>query len=110
MNLNQKQLLTSKLKIEHTSSADPKDWYGLLITHPMKNYSDLRKISKVFHQYGIDLTGKRKYASFETDLRMDRVFVSGLIFELEYELRKQIADDKVEAVQAPAQIIKLLMG
>lgn len=76
----------------------------------MKNYSNLRKISKVFHQYGIDLTGKGKYASFENDLRMDRVFVSGLIFELEYELRKQIADDKVEGVQAPAQIIELLMS
>jgi acyl carrier protein len=107
-NLNQKQLLT--YKTEYTSLTDPQDWQALLTTYTMKNYSDLRKISKVFHQYGIDLTGKRKYASFETDLKMDRVFVSGLIFELEYELRKQIADDKVEAVQAPAQIIKLLMG
>ncbi|WP_192349735.1 acyl carrier protein [Algoriphagus sp. Y33] len=76
----------------------------------MKNYTDLRKIFKVFHQYGIDLTGKRKYASFESDLRMDKVFVSGLIFELEYELRKEIADDKVEGIQAPAQIIELLMS
>lgn len=76
----------------------------------MKNYTDLRKISKVFHQYGIDLTGKRKYASFTGDLRMDQVFVDGLIFELEYELRKQIEDDKVEGVQAPAQIIELLMS
>ncbi|MCE7058023.1 acyl carrier protein [Algoriphagus sp. AGSA1] len=76
----------------------------------MKNYTDLRKISKVFHQYGIDLTGKRKYASFESDLRMDKVFVSGLIFELEYELRKQLEDDKVAGVQAPAEIIELLMS
>lgn len=41
---------------------------------------------------------------------MDKVFVDGLIFELEYELRKQIEDDKVDGVQAPAQIIELLMS
>lgn len=76
----------------------------------MKNYSDLRKISRVFQQYGIALTGTNKYASFEDDLRMDKVFVNGLIFELEFELRKQIDDDKVDEVLAPVQIISLLMS
>ena len=76
----------------------------------MNNIANLRKISKVFHQYGIDLTGKGKYASFEGDLQMDKVFVSGLIFELEYELRKELEDEKVAHVQAPAQIIELLMS
>lgn len=76
----------------------------------MKKYSDLRKISKVFQQYGIELTGKRKYASFERDLRMDKVFVSGLIFELEYELRKELEDDKIATITAPAQVIEMLMS
>ena len=76
----------------------------------MKNYSDLRKISKVFHQYGIDLTGKRKFASFTQDLHMDKVFVNGLIFELEYELHKELEDEKVAQIQAPAQAIELLMS
>lgn len=75
----------------------------------MKKYTDLRKISKVFQQYGINLTGKRKYASFESDLRMDRVFVSGLIFELEYELSRELEDDKIEHVTAPAHVIEMLM-
>lgn len=76
----------------------------------MKNYTDLRKISKVFQQYGIDIRGKRKYASFETDLRMDKVFVSGLIFELEYELSRELEDDKIAHITAPAQVIELLMA
>ncbi|MCE7054255.1 acyl carrier protein [Algoriphagus sp. AGSA1] len=76
----------------------------------MKNYSDLRKISKVFRQYGIALTGSKKYASFKDDLRMDKIYVYGLIFELEFELSKQIADDKVDEVSAPVQIIDLLMS
>lgn len=76
----------------------------------MKNYSELRKISKVFQQYGIDLTGKRKFASFERDLQMDKVFVNGLIYELEYELSKVLEDEKVANVQAPAQVIELLIS
>jgi acyl carrier protein len=76
----------------------------------MKNNDDFRKIAKVFQQYGIDVTGKGKYASFETDLRMDKVFVSGLIFELEYQLRRELEDEKVAHIQDPAQIIELLMA
>lgn len=76
----------------------------------MKNYNELKKISKVFQQYGIVLTGKRKYDRFEQDLRMDKIFISGLIFDLEYELHRELADDKVSTVQAPAQLIELLMN
>lgn len=76
----------------------------------MKGYRKLRKISRVFQDYGIVLTGKRKYDRFDLDLKMDKVFVMGLIFELEYQLKKQLSDDKVEEVQAPAQIIEMLMN
>ncbi|MEP1085300.1 acyl carrier protein [Algoriphagus sp.] len=76
----------------------------------MKNFTDLRKITKVFQQYGIDISGKGKYASFEKDLRMDKVFVSGLIFELEYELHRELEDDKVAGITTPTQVIELLMS
>jgi acyl carrier protein len=56
------------------------------------------------------LTGKRKYDRFDLDLKMDKVFVMGLIFELEYQLKKQLSDDKVDEVKAPAQIIEMLMN
>lgn len=75
----------------------------------MKNFSDLRKITKVFHQYGIPLTGKKKYASFEKDLKMDRVFVNGLIFECELELSKELAEEKLQQIQVPAQVIEFLI-
>ncbi len=76
----------------------------------MKTYKELRKISRVFQDYGIVLTGKRKYDRFDRDLKMDKVFVMGLIFELEYQLKRQIADDKVDGVQAPVQLIEMLMN
>ena len=76
----------------------------------MKYVKELRKISKVFQQYGIQLTGKRKFASFEGDLKMDKIFVNGLIYELEFELRKELDDEKVSGIQAPAQVIELLIS
>lgn len=76
----------------------------------MKKYRKLRKISEVFKTYGIKLTGGRKYDHFVRDLRMDRIFVSGLIFELEYELQKQIEDEKLVEIHAPAQVIALLIA
>lgn len=79
-------------------------------TTRMKNFTDLRKISKVFHQYGIPLTGKKKYATFEKDLNMDKVFVNGRIFECELELRKELEEEKVHQIKAPAQVIELLVG
>lgn len=76
----------------------------------MKGYKELRKISRVFQDYGIVLTGKRKYDRFDRDLKMNKVFVMGLIFELEFQLKKNLSEDKVDEVQAPAQVIELLMN
>lgn len=76
----------------------------------MKGYKELRKISRVFQDYGIVLTGKRKYDEFDRDLKMDKVFVKGLIFELEYQLKTQLSDDKLDEIQAPAQVIEMLMN
>ncbi len=75
----------------------------------MNKYGELRKISQVFRNYGIVLTGGRKHDHFVRDLRMDWIFVSGLIFELEFELQREIDEDKIEEIHAPAQVIALLM-
>ncbi|WP_114748356.1 acyl carrier protein [Pleomorphovibrio marinus] len=75
----------------------------------MKNITALRKTIQVFSSYGISLTGKRKAANFYRDLRMDKIFVSGLIFELEYELKREIADEKVAKIQTPSELISTLL-
>ncbi|MCH7400321.1 acyl carrier protein [Belliella kenyensis] len=76
----------------------------------MKGYKELKTISRVFHDYGIVLTGRKKFARFDQDLKMDKVFVMGLIFELEYQLQKEIADEQVKEIHAPVQLIELLMN
>ncbi|MCE7056072.1 acyl carrier protein [Algoriphagus sp. AGSA1] len=75
----------------------------------MGKYSQLRKITQVFGEYGIVLTGVRKHDHFIYDLQMDKIFLNGLIFELEYALNKELEDHKVFQVNAPSQLIALLL-
>ncbi|MEX2513961.1 MAG: acyl carrier protein [Cyclobacteriaceae bacterium] len=75
----------------------------------MKNITALRKAIGIFHSYGIPLTGKKKAANFYYDLRMDKVFVSGLIFELEYELNKELEEEKIARIQTPSELINTLL-
>lgn len=75
----------------------------------MGKYSQLRKITQVFSGYGIVLTGNRKHDHFIFDLRMDKIFLNGLIYELEYALDKELEDHKIIGVDAPSQLIALLL-
>ena len=75
----------------------------------MNNISALRKTIGVFQSYGIPLTGKRKGANFYDDLNMDKIFVSGLIYELESELNKELEDDTAARIQTPSELIYTLL-
>ncbi|MCC5928888.1 MAG: acyl carrier protein [Cyclobacteriaceae bacterium] len=75
----------------------------------MNNFNKLKKIVKVFHLYGIRLTGKRKFDSLYKVYKMDQVFVLGLIFELELITKNQIKDEDAYSIQSPAQIIQKLI-
>ncbi|WP_163382374.1 acyl carrier protein [Cyclobacterium sp. SYSU L10401] len=75
----------------------------------MKNITAMRKAIGVFQSYGIPLTGKKKAANFYNDLRMDKIFVAGLIFELEYELKREVEEEKVAHIQTPSELINTLL-
>ncbi|HLU89762.1 MAG TPA: hypothetical protein VKZ51_07995 [Cyclobacteriaceae bacterium] len=67
--------------------------------------SNFRKIISVFRKYGIEIIGERKFDHFTKDLHMDQVFVNGLIFEVEYELRKDLADEYLPKVSTPSALV-----
>lgn len=75
----------------------------------MNNIAALRKTIGVFQSYGIPLTGKKKGVNFYDDLRMDKIFVSGLIYELESELNKELEDDTAARIQTPSELIYTLL-
>ncbi|WP_194776984.1 acyl carrier protein [Pararhodonellum marinum] len=76
----------------------------------MNQIANIKKAIGIFKSYGIPLTGKQKSANFYQELRMDRVYVSGLIFELELELERQLEDEKVAAVQTPSELFHYLLS
>lgn len=63
----------------------------------------------MFHQYGIRLTGERKFDNLYHDLKMEPVFVMGLIFELELVSQVYLKDEEVYSFQEPVQIIYKLL-
>lgn len=75
----------------------------------MERYSKLRKIIGVFHLYKITLLGRRKYGNFYKDLKVDQVFVLGLIFDLELVTKNQLNDEDAYSAQVPAYIIEKLI-
>lgn len=75
----------------------------------MKNFSKIRRIIQVFHQYGIRLSGERKFDNLYHDLNMEPVFVMGLIFELELVSQVYLNDEDVYSFQEPIQIIDKLL-
>ncbi|MBK6265511.1 acyl carrier protein [Marivirga sp. S37H4] len=75
----------------------------------MKKYILLRKIVRIFHLYGISLLGNRKHVNLYHDLKMEQLFVMGLIFELELACQKDMQDAHAFAVQTPIQIIEKLI-
>lgn len=74
-----------------------------------QHYSLLKKAAEVFHSYGINLIGHRKNAHLIHQLNMDPIFVNGLIFELEYQLKVFIQEEKLKNASTPREIIELLL-
>ena len=70
----------------------------------------MKKAIGVFKTYGITLTGKKKNAHFYRELRMDKIFVDGLIYELENELEKVLEDEKVTRIERPSQVLEELLS
>lgn len=75
----------------------------------MKRVTTYRRIIEVFRLYGINLVGKRKFDHFYRDLKMDQVFVNGLVFDLELATRRELNDEDVSRLEAPVQVISKLV-
>jgi acyl carrier protein len=75
----------------------------------MKQYHQIKKMIEVFRLYGIQTIGEKKFASFYNDLKMDKIYVQGLIYELELTVNRQITDTQAATVESPAQLIEILV-
>jgi acyl carrier protein len=76
----------------------------------MNKFSNMKKAIGVFRSYGIPLSGKQKSANFYKELHMDKVYVDGLIFELELELNKILKEEKIAQLETPSDLLQELLA
>lgn len=75
----------------------------------MSRISILKRIIILFKSYGISLLGPGKRLHFNDQLQMDKIFVYGLIFELEYLLQVKIEEDW-EGMDTPEVLIQSILN
>ncbi len=76
----------------------------------MSNYIKLKSIVKAFKNYGIDQPSRVKEANFVKDLGFDKVFVYGLIYDVEEALHVSLNESEVEQLQSPKDVIEYMLS
>lgn len=75
----------------------------------MTDYAKLKSMVRVFKNYGIDHPSRVRKAGFEKDLGFDKVFVGGLIFDVEEALEIILDQDEVDRIENPNDLISFMM-
>jgi|GEM_PF-1137944 len=75
----------------------------------MTDYSKIKSMVKVFKTYGIDHPSKVRDARFEKDLGFDKVFVGGLIYDVEEALHVSLNQEEVDNIQNPKELIQYML-
>ena len=75
----------------------------------MTDYSKIKSMVKVFKTYGIDHPSKVRDAGFEKDLGFDKVFVGGLIYDVEEVLQVFLLQEEVDRIENPKDLIRYML-
>jgi len=75
----------------------------------MTDYSKIKSMVKVFKSYGIHHPSKVRDAGFEKDLGFDKVFVGGLIYDVEEALQVFLDQEEVDRIQDPKGLIRYML-
>ena len=59
----------------------------------------------VFHEFGIPITGTRKFRQFYSEIPVDRFYVEGILFELESRLGVLLEDEENNRINSPLDVI-----
>lgn len=60
----------------------------------------------VFREFGIPITGVNKQKQFYSEISVDRFYVEGILFELEYRLGVLLEDEENEQIHSPLDVIR----
>ena len=81
------------------------EWKKVIKIVKMRRLTIIKKLSMVFESYGIRINGNQGNLHLKNDLKMDEVFINGLIFELELASKKNLDKDFKEFELRPIRLI-----
>ncbi len=76
----------------------------------MTDYTKIKSMVKVFKNYGIDHPSKVREARFDKDMGFDKVFIGGLIFDVEEALQVSLNQEEADLLQNPQEVIQFMLG
>ena len=59
----------------------------------------------VFQEFGIPITGSRKFRQFYSEIPVDKFYVEGILFELESRLGVLLEEKDNEQILSPLDVI-----
>jgi len=75
----------------------------------MTDYSKIKSMVKIFRSYGIHHPSKVRDDGFEKDLGFDKVFVGGLIYDVEEALQVFLDQEEVDTIDSPSALIRYML-
>lgn len=76
----------------------------------MSDYSKIKSMVRVFKSYGIEYPSKVKEAGFENELGFDRIFVGGLIFDMEEAIQVYLNQEEADLIESPLDVMQQMLG
>jgi hypothetical protein len=70
--------------------------------------SQIRKskiLISVFQEFGIPITGTRKFKQFYSEIPVDKFYVEGILFELESRLGVLLEEEENKLIHSPLDVI-----
>ncbi|GGZ35065.1 hypothetical protein GCM10007049_30600 [Echinicola pacifica] len=73
------------------------------------NFTKLKAIIEVMGKYGIHPISKVKSADFVKDLGFDKVYLNGLIYDVEDALHLELQEEVISSITNPDALIKNML-
>lgn len=60
----------------------------------------------VFREFGIPITGAKKFRQFYSEISVDKFYVEGILFELECRLGVVLEEEENQQIHSPLDVIR----
>ncbi|MBD8489644.1 hypothetical protein IFO69_12885 [Echinicola sp. CAU 1574] len=73
------------------------------------NYTKLKTIIEVMGKYGITPISKLKRSDFVKDMGFDKVYLDGLIYDVEDALQVELNEETANSLKSPDELIRYML-